>query len=285
MKKKQMLLCAAAALVSLQACDNDDNESQYVSAQTKQAFSAKYPDAKRVEWEVKNKYVVADFTNDSREVSAWFDNNGTWYMTETDMPFNQLPEGVKTSFSSGLHSSWRVEDVDKIERQATETIYVVEVEKQQSEVDLYYSTQGVLVKTMTDADGDYDYEDFIPAVLPAAIEDYLKANYPNAQVVEVDKDNRQTEVEIVDGLVKRDLIFDSKDVWVSTQTEVRVGDVPAEIASVLSKSEYSQYRIDDVDFYQTPLSEYYRFELELGSVEVTVEITTDGVLTVVGVRP
>lgn len=279
---KKILFCAAIAMVSLQACDKQDDDNGYVSQQAKQALSAKYPDAKRIEWEVKQNYVVADFSNKSREVSAWFDNNGNWYMTETDILFKDLPEAVKASFSAGAHGSWRVEDVDQIERNATETVYVVEAEKQQSEVDLYYSADGALVKQMIDADDNYDYEDYIPSVIPSSIDSFLKTNYPNSTILDIDNENGYTTVEILDARVKRELIFDSKNAWVSTHTELRLSDVPAAIQKVLTDSKYGTYRVEDVDHYQTPTSEYYRFDLELSGVDVNVDITSDGILTVVG---
>lgn len=283
---KKILFCAAIALVSLQACDISDDDQKRevnnVSQQAKQALNTKYPDANKVEWHSKNNYVIAEFSNtSSSELSAWFDDNGVWYMTESDIRFDQLPQVVKTSFSAGQYASWRVDDVDKIERNATETVYVIEVENKQLEIDLYYSSNGVLVKETVDADRDYDYEDYIPAAQSSAIEAYLKTNYPNAKILEVDKEGTYTEVEILVGQVKRDLVFDNNYAWVYTKTEWRIADVPTAIIEVLRASEYVVYRIDDVDHYQTPASEYYRFDLESATGDVRVDITATGVLTVV----
>lgn len=284
---KKLLFLAAAVLIGLQACDksNDDSDRGYVSEQAKQALAAKYPNASHVEWKVKNNYVVADFSiSSARDLSAWFDNNGTWYMTESDITFDQLPEAVKTSFSTSQYASWRVDDVDQIERSATETVYVIEAENQQAEVDLYYAPNGVLVQEMVDVDtnDDDDYEDYIPVGLPVAIDNYLKTNYPDAKILDIDTEGQYTEVVILDGQVARALIFDSNYAWISTKTELRIADVPAAITQVLSASQYATYRVDEVDFYQTPASDYYRFELESATGDVKVDITTDGVLTVVG---
>ena len=94
---KNVFLLAALSLCLFQSCDNDDNEPVpgYVSAETKAAFDEKYPAAKDVEWETRNDYLIVDFKQDKVEKEAWFDNSGTWYMTETDIPFAQLPDAVK----------------------------------------------------------------------------------------------------------------------------------------------------------------------------------------------
>ena len=82
---KNVFLLAALSLCLFQSCDNDDNEPVpgYVSAETKAAFDEKYPAAKDVEWETRNDYLIVDFKQDKVEKEAWFDNSGTWYMTES----------------------------------------------------------------------------------------------------------------------------------------------------------------------------------------------------------
>lgn len=279
---KKILFCATIAMVSLQACnkDNDNNKPNDVSQQAKQALSTKYPDAEKVQWGTKSNYEVANFSSKSVAVSAWFDNSGNWYMTETDIHFDNLPQAVKTSFTTGQYASWRVDDVDQVERSTVETVFVIEAEKQETEIDLYYSADGTLIKELLGADIDYDYEDYIPAVIPGTIEDYLKTSHPNAKILDIDKDGAYTEVEILDGQIKRDLVFDNNNVWISTKTESRIADVPTAVTDVLKASEYASYRIDDVDYYQKPTSEYYRFELKAAKGDVKVDITTDGVLTV-----
>lgn len=127
-----------------------------------------------------------------------------------------------------------------------------------------------------------DKSDDVPVVLPEAVKTYLKTNYPDAKILDVDKMGRYTEVDILDGQVKRELVFDGDNAWVSTKTELRIANVPEAIIKVLNDSQYATYRVDDVDFYQTPASDYYRFELESAGVDVTIDISTEGVLTVVG---
>lgn len=72
------------------------------------AFKAKYPKAKQVEWEVKNTYQVAEFREGLTEAEAWFDNNGNWMMTESDVSFRSLPAVIRNSFETGdTQRKWR----------------------------------------------------------------------------------------------------------------------------------------------------------------------------------
>ena len=58
-----------------------------------------------------------------------------------------------------------------------ETVYVIETEQGNSEVDLYYSPDGILVKTVLDAGGKDGYVDFIPSQPSSSVDAYVKEHY------------------------------------------------------------------------------------------------------------
>ena len=299
MKDLRLTIAAAGLVLALTACDKNDNgpgpDTQEVSERAKAALVAKYPGASNVRWLSKGDYVVASFSlpavsaveNDGTDLAAWFDNGGAWYMTETDIPFTALPEAVRTAFEATEYASapWRVDDVDKLEREGVETVYVIEAEKKENgretEVDLYYSPDGVLVKKITDAAPDYDYGDYIPSKPTGGIDNYISTNYPNARVTDIDHEHGMTEVEILDGRTPRELLFDNTGAWVYTKTEVYGYEVPEAVKSALAASEYANYFIDDIDHYKTAEGEFYRYDLESVNGDVKVDITPDGTLTVV----
>ena len=165
------LLIAFCAAWSLHSCDNDDDESIAVPTALQEAFSTKYPNVKNVKWETKAGYYVADFY-DGYEASAWFTTDGNWHMTETDIPYTALPDPVKSAFEASDYKTWRRDDVDKLERQGIETVYVIEVENQNQEVDLYYSVDGVLIKSIADTD-NHENEHLPTTQLPAAMKTFI----------------------------------------------------------------------------------------------------------------
>ena len=298
MKTNLFLLTMLAGTLPLASCDKNNPADELpgpqppaVSTQAEAALKAKYPAATNVVWQTKQGYVVADFSlaearaAGAAELSAWFDNGGAWYMTETDIPFAALPEAVQTAFNGSEYAAapWQVDDVDKLEREGVETIYVVEVEKRENgsktEVDLYYAPDGVLVKKIADAAPDYDYGDYIPSKPATGIEEYIRQNYPNARITEIDHERGMTEVDIVDGRTPRELLFDGSDSWLYTKTEVHRTEVPQPVMTALQNSQYASYWIDDIDHYLTPDKEFWRFDLESAQGDVKVDITADGELT------
>lgn len=285
MKKLLTAIAAIGSLVALAGCEKTGHIPFNISAEAQQAFSAKYPSATNVEWENKNGYSVADFRSDNRDRSAWFDSFGSWYMTETEIRFSDLPQAVQNAFNASEYATWRVDDVDMLERQGVETVYVIEAETYQNgddtSVDLYYSADGVLVRTVVDGAANNDYIDMISPSLNSSIEAFIESKYPGARIIDVEMENGAIGVEIIDGRTVRDLMFDASGNWLYTKTEISRNSVPATVMNALSASQYASYRIDDIDYYQTPDSEFYRFDLESADGDVKIDIAPDGSISVV----
>lgn len=277
--KKTILLLTVAGALALQSCENN-KKGVNVNAEVKEAFTAKYPGAKDVRWNTRNTYSIAEFKDNGTNASAWFDGAGTWYMTETDIPYAALPQTVQTAFKASEYGAWRVDDVDKIEREGAETVYVIEAEHGASEADLYYTPDGVLVKTLFDTDNDHDYEDFIPSQLPEAIRAFLNSRYTGWQLIEVDHEKGQTEVEIVQERTAREVVFDAAGQWVSTTSDIRRSEVPQAVLQAIAASSYSGYEIDDIELVETPDGTWYAVELEdeINDREVRLRIDAGGTI-------
>ena len=140
LEKYFLLLALGVFAFALQSCDDDDNDGISVPAELSNALAKEHPNAQRIEWETKGAYYVADFHEDNFEKEAWFTKDGVWQMTETDLRCADLPAPVRSSYeSSTYYNVWKVEDVDKLERKEMAVVYIIEVEKGNQEMDLYYS--------------------------------------------------------------------------------------------------------------------------------------------------
>ena len=282
MKNTAFNIISICMVLGLYGCGKDDAANPQVQA----ALLAKYPVATNIKWQIKKEYFVADFkspgttSTNALDHTAWFDRSGRWYMTEIEIPFGALPEAVKTAFQAGEYAAWRVDDVDKLEREGVETVYVIEVENKvggiETDIDLYYSPDGILLKEAIDSGKDYDYHDYIPSPAPGSIAEFIEQKYPGARIVDIDRENGMTEVEIIDGNKKKDVYFNAATEWVKTEWDLRPSELPAAVTTAIANSQYASYRIDDVDYVQTPAVEYYLVELEKGNSEVKLRITETG---------
>ena len=177
MKLKMYFALLAMGMIGLQSCSNDDDDdlpSSQVPEAIRNAFDSSFSNTANLSWETKTvskgQYYKAEFNNKSDngyKTEAWYTADGTWYMTETEMPYNAILQAVKTSFESSEYTSWkRDNEVDRIERNAVkEIIYIIEVESPQDvDMDLHYSADGILVKAVND-DGDGDNESLLPEII------------------------------------------------------------------------------------------------------------------------
>ena len=258
------MIAATVCGLTFASCDDDDNISvSNLPVAIQEEFSTKYPNAQIEEWEQKYGYSVVDFRWEGFEAEAWFGADG-WVMTETDIPYQSLPEAVRTSFEASQY-----------ERINTETIYVIEVESGEREIDLYYSSNGILIKDQTDQ-GSTD-NPYLPEETPTDIEAMVKEMYPNAVIIETDRENGNIEVDIIDQNIGKEVVFNSAYEWIYTSWDIHPNALPDVVKTTVTTN-YPDYMIDDVDFYETPTGNFYDVEIEKGNFEQHIRVTESGEL-------
>lgn len=274
---KKLTFCAAllSGCLAFIACDDDKDESPVApNTAIEKAFTNRYPDAGRPLWETKGSFAVAEFKLGNDKADAWFDMNGQWVLTETDVPFTALPEAVRNGFAQGPYADWKVEDVDKLERPEAATVYVIEVEKGETEKDLYYDESGMLFKEITDG-GDNGAA--LPSVLPEAIKSRIAELYPGAVILEYDVEKQYTEVDILHDKRYKEVVFNLSGAWMYTEWEISQAELPDPVKATLKGPAYAGWRIDDIDRVEKPTGVVFVVELEQGDQEKKVTFGEDGV--------
>ena len=115
--------------------------------------------------------------------------------------------------------------------------------------------------TACEYDDDYREINFFEKNHPEVME-ALYARYPGAKVVDVDFEGGYAELEIIDNRTRRDVWITADGVWKRTQTDLRSWDLPTVIREAIDNSAFASYRIDDVDYIETPDEAFYQIELE-----------------------
>jgi hypothetical protein len=152
------LFWACLGALVFTSCSNDDDDLRLSDVPTvvQDSFELRFPNVDRAEWEYKKGYIVADFWQDGMETQAWYNPDGEWLMTEYDLGINvkALPQAVQNALQDGQYATWRVDDIDKYERE-NEVFYLIDVETQgQQDRDLYFSPDGELLKDEVDKEND-----------------------------------------------------------------------------------------------------------------------------------
>ena len=278
MKKFAFWAMMTLSVVSLTSCDKDDDHVR-VSADLQAAFDSRYPNASRVDWERNGGFYEAEFVGNGYENKAWFTPDGAWVMTEYDIPFNQLPQAVLDAFAASAYASWRVDDVDMIEKSGMEMIYVIEVESGEREYELSYLEDGTLLRENT------EWGDHLP-VAPgqtADVKALVMEKYPQAVILDIEEDRRGIEVEIRDGGRQKEVLYqkDASGVltWVYTMYEVsryEINNLPAGVQQALTDLSASGMRVDDVDYFETADGNYYRIEVDKWGADRYIYVGENG---------
>ena len=144
---KRVLIALTIAAVALLSCEKyeDGKPSRNVRSQ----FSSMYPSARDVEWEPDYGNWKVSFETGTvpnvKEHEAWYDVNGNWIRTETDIFQNELPQAVKDALAASEYASpyLQIDDVDFVETPDGD-FYQVDVEVAGVEISLDVTAEGVI---------------------------------------------------------------------------------------------------------------------------------------------
>lgn len=289
MKLKMYFALLVMGMIGLQSCDKDDDDlpSSKVPEAVRTAFESNFSNTANLEWEIKNisqkQFYKADFYNkndNNYKTEVWYTADGAWYMTETEMPYNAIPQAIRTSFENSEYKNWkRDNEVERIERAGAskEAIYIIEVESPQDvDFDLHYSADGILIKAVNDDSND-DNGSLLPNVpsdMVASATEFIQTKYPNARIIEIEMEHGMIEIDIIHDNRSKEVLLNTKYEWISTSWDLYT--LPTKVMEAINASEYSDYRVDDIEYFETPTANYYLVELEQGNKEVNVRITEEG---------
>ena len=78
------------------------------------AFDTMYPKAMNVEWELENFYWKVSFDIvvglKRTEHEAWYESDGTWVKTVTEMPWSSVPQIIKDYLASSIYGEDVIDD-------------------------------------------------------------------------------------------------------------------------------------------------------------------------------
>ena len=107
MKRILAFTVMAVAALSLLSCEKYEDGKPSKDVRTE--FKDMYPDARDVEWEAERGLWQVSFETGTppavKEHEAWYDANGNWIRTETDILASELPRSVKDALAASEYAS------------------------------------------------------------------------------------------------------------------------------------------------------------------------------------
>lgn len=145
MKRIILTVILAVSAMTLFSCEKYEDGKPVKSV--REAFAEMYPDARDVEWDMEPTGWKVSFETgtppDIKESEAWYDRNGNWLRTETDLLASALPQVVKDALAASEYAS-AVLDAGNVEFVETPdgNFYQLEVILKGLEVKLKVSEDG-----------------------------------------------------------------------------------------------------------------------------------------------
>ena len=255
----------------LASCDNNDDDHKNAIEPTEpvmQAFNKKYPNASNPIFTIEGNYYVAEFTNNGVSTEAWLTEQGKWMMDKADTPFNQLPEAVTAAFDNGLYAGWKVDDSYTINRDSMTVVYKINAEKGNSDMDLYYSPYGNLIKAVND-EGNED----APIVIPAEVHTLMEFTFATCDLLDIQSNADGYILNMLDGKVYKIAQLNKNYIWQSTSYQIAEQDVPEIIMDSFQSTGYAGDTIESILVKIDANGTFYTFTVDHNgqSTEVTFD--------------
>ena len=140
--KNLFMVIAIAAIFSLNACNHT---CEKVPEKVKTAFSEKFPDAQKVNWEQEEENEwEAEFKMDDKEYSANFTSDGIWKETEYEIEKSDLPKVVMTTLETEF-AGYNIDEVE-ISEIPEGKFYEVEIVNDDDEIEVTLTPDGRIVE-------------------------------------------------------------------------------------------------------------------------------------------
>lgn len=142
---KNLLLFIVFSVVVTMQSYAQKSDNKHVPEKVLTAFNAKFPDAKKVGWEMENDSEwEAEFKWSGKEYSANFSTDGEWMETEYEIKKTDIPQNVLTILDQHF-PKYKIEDPE-IKETPSGTSYEMEIEAGNEEYEVTIDSSGKLTK-------------------------------------------------------------------------------------------------------------------------------------------
>ena len=268
-----LFTCIAGLTLFFSGCSKNDDDHQGIIPlpPVENAFQEKDPDAKNPVFEIEGNYYVVDFNNEGSETTAWFTDQGVWMMEKIDISFAQLPAAVSTAFKQSFYSNWTVDDTYAINRLNMGIVYKIEAEQSNSEVDLYYSQYGNLIKAVDD-----EINNDAPIVIPKEVSNLMEITFANAELLDIQQNSLGYELDMIDNQIYKVAQLNKDYRWQSTTWAMSEQEVPQIVMQGFESSAYASDKVQSIYTLLNANGTFYLFKVSHNGQDETITFDVFG---------
>lgn len=265
---------------------NHDDED-YIAPASMEAVKAYvneyYPGARILDIENEHGNIEVEIFVNGRKLELLFAADGTLLRSEEKLfRTTEVPAAVSAALAASDYASYIVKCIKHIVTPEKES-YILELISQdrRAKVEIEIDLQGNLTVLKENTNNGHHGEGNKPGYnkeLPTEVSAFIAEKYAGATVLKFKYEHRGYEVEIQhEGLVK-ELFFDAKGAWICSEWELARTQLPEAVTAAIAASEYASYKIDEVEYFESPSEAYYVVEFKARKHDITVCFAPDGTI-------
>lgn len=233
---KTFQLAVMATLVLMACHRNQQTDNSEIPQSVKAKFASEHTEVMDIRWGMEDGNFEAEYYEDGMERSVVYNAEGKVLIREKQIEISSLPSVIMDYIVANYPDS----DIEKAEFEATEDgdFYELEVETNDTEVELIFDANGNFVEQEQDADDEDDPNDIDEqddaddeqeveinvTELPQAVKDGIAAEYPGAEMLEADEITREDGSHTYDVEIRYEgkvieVMFDSEGAFLGVEEE------------------------------------------------------------------
>lgn len=120
-------------------------ERAKVPQKIQESFTAKVPVAADIVWTIEGDIYQVDYMLSSKHTTAYYDEQGQWLETETELAVDELPHNVLQTLQTKM-GEYTILDIELVETREGELLYEVDLQKDNKTYDILFNKDGKILR-------------------------------------------------------------------------------------------------------------------------------------------
>lgn len=103
------------------------------------------PSAHNIAWKIDNNIYQVDCLVDAKHTTSYFDKDGNWLETESEIDIEDLPEAILKTLQTKL-SEYSIKDIELVKTNVSQVLYEVDLKKGSKVYDILFDETGKILR-------------------------------------------------------------------------------------------------------------------------------------------
>lgn len=103
------------------------------------------PSAHNIVWTIDDNIFQVDYVLHDKKTTSYFDKNGTWLETESEIDFDELPKAILETLKIKL-SEYSIIDIELVKTKENQELYEVDLKKGDKIYDILFDKNGKILR-------------------------------------------------------------------------------------------------------------------------------------------